>query len=177
MLMRQELPERLGRYRIVRKLGAGGMGAVYLAEDTQLGRQVALKVPHFDDGADPKIIERFYREARVAAAIEHPNLCPVYDVGQAEGVHYLTMPYINGVLPGVVAYQRVRVHGLKPRASRRRYHEPAAHRVADGRCPHAPHPAGLQQAGADRPGIVGHSEGTGTTPACTAAACMTARTA
>jgi serine/threonine protein kinase len=72
------------------------MGAVYLAEDTHLGRQVALKVPHFTTEDGPEVIERFRREARVAAGIEHPNVCAVYDVGQIEGVHYLTMPFIDG---------------------------------------------------------------------------------
>src|SRR5205809_965688 len=79
------LPEQLGRYRILQKLGEGGMGAVYLAEDTELGRRVALKVPHFssEDGA---AVERFKREARIAAGLSHPNLCGVYDVGQAGGL-------------------------------------------------------------------------------------------
>jgi hypothetical protein len=89
------LPEQFGRYRIVRQLGRGGMGTVYLAHDAQLDRLVALKVPHFIED-DPIILERFYREARVAATLDHPNLCPIYDVGQHEGVHYLTMPYIEG---------------------------------------------------------------------------------
>jgi serine/threonine protein kinase len=89
------LPAQFGRYRIVRQVGAGGMGAVYLAEDTVLGRRVALKVPHLS-AAGPEVVERFYREARVAAGIEHPHLCPVYDVGQVDGVHYLTMPFIEG---------------------------------------------------------------------------------
>src|SRR5437588_1975875 len=91
------LPEQFGRYRILKKLGEGGMGVVYLAEDGQLGRQVALKVPHFSPEDGPEVIERFYREARVAAAIEHANICAVHDVGQIDGVHYLTMPYIDGV--------------------------------------------------------------------------------
>jgi formylglycine-generating enzyme required for sulfatase activity len=90
------LPEQFGRYRILRKLGEGGMGAVYLAEDGQLGRRVAVKVPHFTAADGPDVIERFYREARVAAAIEHPNLCMVLDVGQIDGIHYLTMPFIDG---------------------------------------------------------------------------------
>jgi serine/threonine protein kinase len=89
------LPEQFGRYRIVRQLGRGGMGTVYLAHDTQLDRLVALKVPHFV-ADDPTALERFYREARVAATLDHPNLCPIHDVGQHEGVHYLTMPYIEG---------------------------------------------------------------------------------
>src|SRR5262245_34299135 len=89
------LPEQFGRYRILAKIGEGGMGAVYLAEDTQLGRQVALKVPHFGrDDADG--LKRFYREAKTAARIDHPNVCPVYDFGEIGGVHYLTMPYLDG---------------------------------------------------------------------------------
>jgi Protein kinase domain len=90
------LPETFGRYRIVRKLGEGGMGAVYLAQDTQLSREVALKVPsrHLID--HPEVVERFYREARAAATFHHPNLCPIYDVGAIDGIHYLTMPYIPG---------------------------------------------------------------------------------
>ncbi len=90
------LPMQLGRYRLLSKLGAGGMGTVYLAEDGQLGRRVALKVPHFTDEDGPLVLERFVREARAAAAIDHPNLCPVFDAGQVEGVHYLTMPFIEG---------------------------------------------------------------------------------
>src|SRR5438270_3975419 len=96
MPTRTDLPTQFGRYRIVRKLGEGGMGAVYLADDTQLGRRVAVKVPHFSDGDGPKIIERFYREARVAAGIEHAHICRVYDVGQIDGIHYLTMEYLEG---------------------------------------------------------------------------------
>jgi serine/threonine protein kinase len=92
-----DLPTQFGRYRIVRKLGEGGMGAVYLAEDTQLARQIALKVPHFRDETDTTVIERFHREAKVAAGIEHPGICPVYDIGQIDGIHYLTMPFIDGV--------------------------------------------------------------------------------
>jgi hypothetical protein len=91
-----ELPESFGRYRIVRVLGRGGMGTVYLAHDTQLDRPVALKVPRFADRADPPLLQRFYREARIAATFTHPSLCPVYDVGEIDGVHFLTMPYLSG---------------------------------------------------------------------------------
>jgi serine/threonine protein kinase len=85
-----------GRYRIVRTLGQGGMGSVYLAHDSQLDRQVALKVPHLSDRDGPEVLERFYREARAAAALDHPNLCPVFDVGQVDGSPYLTMAYVEG---------------------------------------------------------------------------------
>jgi serine/threonine protein kinase len=89
------LPEYFGRYRILKPLGRGGMGAVYLALDTHLDRRVALKHPHF--GADKAAAhERFYREARAAATFDHPNLCPVFDVGQIDGIDYLTMPYLEG---------------------------------------------------------------------------------
>ncbi|MBI1918183.1 MAG: protein kinase [Planctomycetes bacterium] len=90
------LPQQFGRYRILDKLGEGGMGTVYLAEDVQLGRRVALKIPHFDPIQDSEQLKRFYREARTAARIDHPNICPVFDVGEIDGVHYLTMPFIDG---------------------------------------------------------------------------------
>ena len=85
-----------GRYRVERQLGAGGMGAVFLAWDTKLDRPVALKVPHFRADEDPQVVRRFEREAKIAAGFDHPNLCPVFDVGEVDGVHYLTMPYIEG---------------------------------------------------------------------------------
>jgi formylglycine-generating enzyme required for sulfatase activity/serine/threonine protein kinase len=91
-----DLPQAFGHFRILRKLGAGGMGTVYLAEDTQLGCRVALKLPLLSEGTDPKVVERFYREARLAKSIQHPYVCPVYEVGQLDGVHYLTMPLIEG---------------------------------------------------------------------------------
>lgn len=96
--VRQEpmLPEQFGRYRILKRLGVGGMGTVYLATDTQLGREVAIKVPHFSDGDGPDVIARFYREARAAATLRHPNICPIFDVSQQDGVHFMTLGYIGG---------------------------------------------------------------------------------
>jgi hypothetical protein len=90
-----ELPEAFGRYRVQRKLGQGGMGSVYLAHDTQLDRPVALKVPRLELDQEV-LIQRFFREARIAATFNHPNLCPVYDVGQIAGIHYLSMPFLTG---------------------------------------------------------------------------------
>jgi serine/threonine protein kinase len=90
------LPEHFGRYRILKPLGKGGMGSVYLAHDSQLDRQVALKVPHFTQDDGPDVLERFAREARAAAALSHPNICPVYDVGAIDGVHFVTMAYVPG---------------------------------------------------------------------------------
>jgi formylglycine-generating enzyme required for sulfatase activity len=90
------MPEYLGRYRIKRRLGGGGMGAVYLVENTELQRDEALKVPHFETGSDPSIRERFLRETRLAARLDHPNLCPIYDAGVIDGIYFLTMRYLEG---------------------------------------------------------------------------------
>ncbi len=90
------LPKEFGRYRILRKLGEGGMGIVYLAHDTELDRQVALKVPKLNGGRDNPLIERFYREARAAANLRHANICPVHDVGEVDGTRYICMAYIEG---------------------------------------------------------------------------------
>lgn len=90
------LPERFGRYRILRPLGHGGMGSVWLAHDTELDRPVALKVPRFAPEEGAVAVERFRRSARAAATLTHPNLCPVFDVGQHQGTPYLTMPYVEG---------------------------------------------------------------------------------
>src|SRR5262245_66430729 len=92
------LPETFGRYRILRALGAGAMGSVYLARDSQLDRLVALKVPRLggDDTPAPDDLKRFFQEARAAAALLHPDLCPIFDVGQVDGTPYLTMAYLEG---------------------------------------------------------------------------------
>jgi serine/threonine protein kinase len=90
------LPEQFGPYRIKKKLGGGGMGAVYLVENTALGREEALKVPHFDAGDGEAVRQRFLQEARAAAGLRHANLCPVYHVAEQDGVCFLTMPYLEG---------------------------------------------------------------------------------
>ena len=92
----EALPEQFGRYRIERELGRGGMGAVYLAHDGQLDRKVALKIPFFRDDDDAEAVQRFYREARAMATVQHANLCPVYDVGRFEQWYFLTMAFIDG---------------------------------------------------------------------------------
>ena len=73
---------RLGRYEIRAMLGRGGMGTVYRVYDPQLDREVALKIPRFDPVTEPELLERFVREARVAARVRHPYVCPVYDAGR-----------------------------------------------------------------------------------------------
>jgi predicted Ser/Thr protein kinase len=92
----RELPSPFGRYHVLRRLGQGAMGAVYLALDTQLDREVALKVPFFNDDDGPDVLDRFRREARAMATLHHPNLCPVYDVGAIGGVQFLSMAYVDG---------------------------------------------------------------------------------
>ncbi len=91
-----ELPVEFGRYRILRELGSGAMGTVHLAHDNQLDRQVALKTPSFDGQENEDLISRFYREARSAAKIHHRNICPIYDVGEIEGQHFISMAFIKG---------------------------------------------------------------------------------
>jgi hypothetical protein len=86
----------IGRYRVLRPLGAGNMGSVFLAHDTLLDREVALKVPHFTAEDGPEVRARFLREGQALAALNHPNLCPVYDAGEADGVPYLAMAFVAG---------------------------------------------------------------------------------
>jgi serine/threonine protein kinase len=90
------LEGRFGRYRIIRALGKGAMGTVYLAEDTQIERQVDLKTPHFTEDPTGEQLERFFREARAAGNLRHPNICPIHDFGQIDGRHFITMAYIEG---------------------------------------------------------------------------------
>ncbi|QEG02137.1 Serine/threonine-protein kinase PrkC [Stieleria maiorica] len=91
-----DLPSEFGRYRIIRELGAGAMGKVYLAHDSQLDRQVALKTPGFACDDDESLVTRFYREARAAAKLHHRNLCPVFDVGEIDGRHFISMAFVKG---------------------------------------------------------------------------------
>lgn len=94
----EPLPERIGRYRILAQLGVGGMGTVYKAEDTQLQRIVALKLPHFQGPSSQRAIarQRFLREGSAAAKIRHPHVCPIFDVGEHEGTPYVVMAYVEG---------------------------------------------------------------------------------
>ena len=85
-----------GRYRVVRRLGTGGMADVFLAEDQQLGRKVALKLLHRRFAEDPGFVERFRREAQSAAGLQHQNVVSVYDRGEFEDTYYIAMEYLPG---------------------------------------------------------------------------------
>ena len=86
----------LAHYRILSKLGAGGMGEVFLAEDTRLHRKVALKVLLPELAEDTEKLARFLQEARLASALSHPNAAHIYEIGEAAGSHFLAMEYIEG---------------------------------------------------------------------------------
>jgi WD40 repeat protein/serine/threonine protein kinase len=90
------VPDQLGDYRILREVGRGGMGIVYEAVQESLGRHVALKILPFHRLMDPTHLERFRREARAAAQLHHTNIVPVFGVGEAEGIHYYAMQFIQG---------------------------------------------------------------------------------
>ena len=85
-----------GRYRIVRRIGSGGMADVYLAEDEELGRRVAIKILNDRYATDELFIERFRREAQSAAGLTHPNIVSIYDRGEAQGTYYIAMEVIEG---------------------------------------------------------------------------------
>ena len=119
------LPREFGRYRLLKLLGGGGMGQVYLAHDSKLDINVALKIPRPDIIAEPRMQARFYREARTAARLVHSGLCWVLDVGEFDSTHYLVMRYVQGSTA-------VRTHGSYANRGRG---NGARHRPRHGRGP------------------------------------------
>src|SRR4030095_13454504 len=86
----------ISHYRIVSRIGAGGMGEVYLAEDTTLDRKVAIKILPMEATPDERANKRLIREAKAAAKLDHPNICSVYEVSETDGVSFIVMQYVEG---------------------------------------------------------------------------------
>src|SRR6266849_6855085 len=88
--------QTLGNYKILEKLGAGGQGTVYKAVDSKLGRTVVVKVLPAELTAKETNLKRFEREARLASALDHPNICTIFDMDETNGLHYIAMQYVEG---------------------------------------------------------------------------------
>ena len=97
-MIRELAPDTtLSHYRIVSKIGAGGMGEVYLAQDTKLDRKVALKILPAQVASHRDRMERFVREAKAAASLSHPNIAQIFEIGEHEGTHFIAMEFVDGL--------------------------------------------------------------------------------
>jgi len=94
--MDKELPPRVAHYRVISKLGSGGMGEVYVAQDTRLDRKVAIKFLNDEFSRDSDKLKRFIQEAKAASALNHPNILTVYEIGEMDGKNYLATELIDG---------------------------------------------------------------------------------
>ena len=114
--------QQIGHYQIIRELGRGGMGVVYLAQDASLGRPVALKLLPTHLTGDPDRLRRFEREARAASALNHPNILTIHEIGQIDGRHFIATEFIEGVT--LREQMRMQGAGVERSAEHRRCRSP-----------------------------------------------------